>query len=55
MEKLGVPFFIVVGIICTIAEFYGLYIAYNDSFSQGVIATILPPYAIFLGIIGFFN
>ena len=54
MERLTHPFVIILIVIVTIAEFYGLYLAYNDSFVQGVIATLIPPYAIILGIIGFF-
>ncbi len=44
----------IIAIILTICEFNGLYIAYNSSMTEGIIASILPPYAIYLGLIGFF-
>ena len=47
-------FFTIVAILATICEFYGLYIAYNSSMTEGIIATIIPPYAIVLGLMGFF-
>ena len=44
----------IIAVILTFAEFNGLYIAYNSSMTEGIIASILPPYAIYLGLIGFF-
>ena len=44
----------IIAVILTIGEFNGLYIAYNSSMTEGIIASILPPYAIYLGLIGFF-
>ena len=53
-KSIVILFFAIVAILAAICEFYGLYIAYNSSMAEGIIATIIPPYAIVLGFMGFF-
>ena len=53
-EGIVILLYTIVAILATICEFYGLYIAYNSSMTEGIIASILPPYAIYLGLMGFF-
>ena len=46
---------IVLIIVLTISEFYGLWLSGQDSFNSFIVALLLPPVAVFKGFFGIIN